>query len=99
MRSGVKLGQDLLPADDWNAGGYWESKNIYEIHEMIMKELNCHWHSPRLSLPVNWWHTAKIQELKGILLEFVRSECNRAEKNMGFKTQDGNSIANVAGNI
>lgn len=82
---GVDLGQDLLPADEWNAGGYWESKKIYEIHEMVLQELNCNWHNPPMSLPDNWWRTAKIQEIKGLLLEFVRSECKRTEKIWGFK--------------
>jgi hypothetical protein len=82
---GVNLGQDLMPANEWNAAGYWESLKIYETHGKILKELNCNWHNPPLSLPVNWWRKSSIQELKSELLEFVRSECDRTDKICGFK--------------
>ncbi|MGA2404672.1 MAG: hypothetical protein ABSG91_23715 [Syntrophobacteraceae bacterium] len=82
---GVDLGNDLMPANEWNAAGYWESRKIWEAHEKILKELNCDWHNPPLSLPANWWRKPAIQELKNGLLEFVRSECKRTEKLWGFK--------------
>ncbi len=82
---GVDFGQDLIPADEWNAAGYWESMKIYETHEKILKELNCNWHNPPLSFPANWWQKPEIQELRGRLLGFVRSECKRTENIWGFK--------------
>jgi hypothetical protein len=82
---GVNLGQDLIPADEWNAAGYWESPKVYEAQDKILKELNRNWHNPPLSLPVNWWRKSSIQELKSELLEFVRSECDRTDKIFGFK--------------
>jgi hypothetical protein len=82
---GIDLGQDLLPPDEANEAGYWESQKILEIHQMILKELNCDWHNPPLSLPPVWWRKPKFQELKSGLLEFVRSECMRTENVLGFK--------------
>jgi hypothetical protein len=82
---GIDLGQDLLQADEWNAAGYWESREIWETHEKILMELNCDWHNPPLSFPVNWWRQPNIQKLKTGLLEFVRSECRKAEGTWGFK--------------
>jgi hypothetical protein len=81
----VDLSQDLLPADEANEAGYWESQKIMEIHQIILKELNCDWHNPPLSLPTEWLRRPKIQELKSNLLEFVCSECERTEKIWGFK--------------
>jgi hypothetical protein len=82
---GVDFGQDLLPADEGNEAGYWESRKIFDTHEKILKELNCEWHNPPLSFPLSSWRKPRIQELKKDLLDFVRSECKRAEKIWGFK--------------
>jgi hypothetical protein len=82
---GVDLGQELMPADEHNLAGYWESKTIFEIHKQILKELNCDWHNPPLSFPAEWWRKPKIEELKGNLVEFVHSECERTERIWGFK--------------
>ena len=81
----MDLGQDLIPANEWNVAGYWESREILETHQNILKELNCDWHNPPLSFPANWWRKPEIQELKSRLLGFVRSECKRKEKIWGFK--------------
>ncbi len=83
--AGVEFGQDLIPADEANAAGYWESRRICQIHEQIFEELNCTWKNPPLPLPVNWWRSPNIQELKGGLIEFVRSERERTDKIWGFK--------------
>ncbi|MGC8490831.1 MAG: sulfotransferase family protein [Syntrophobacteraceae bacterium] len=82
---GVDLGQDLLGADEWNAAGYWESRNIQSIHEKILAELSCSWDNPPLSFHADWFFRPRIQELKKELIEFVGSECNRTEKILGFK--------------
>jgi hypothetical protein len=82
---GVDVGQDLMPADESNAAGYWESRTIFDIHQKILKEMNCTWQNPPLHLPVNWWRNSNIQQLKSGLLEFVRSECERTDKIWGFK--------------
>jgi hypothetical protein len=82
---GVDLGQDLNPANEWNEAGYWESRQILETHDIILKELNCVWSNPPLSFPANLWRKPEIQELKSRLLGFVRSECKRTEKIWGFK--------------
>ncbi len=82
---GVDIGQDMAPADEWNAAGYWESRTIFQIHETILEELNCTWKTPPLHLPANWRRNSNIQQLKSGLLEFVRSECDRTDKMWGFK--------------
>jgi len=82
---GVDIGQDRAPADEWNAAGYWESRTIFQIHEKILKQLNCTWKNPPMHLPVNWWRNSNIQQLKSGLVEFVHSECDRTDKIWGFK--------------
>lgn len=82
---GVDFGQDLIPGDERNAAGYWESQTIFEIHEKILKELNCNWHTPPMSFPADWWHKPSIQELKNGLVEFVGSNCRNTDKLWGFK--------------
>ena len=82
---GVDLGQDLMPATEYNAAGFWESTTIFDIHQKILKELNCDWSNPPLFFPANWWRKPRIQELKSALLEFVGSECKKTEKLWGFK--------------
>jgi hypothetical protein len=82
---GVDFGLDLMPADESNAAGYWESMTIFETHQKILKELNCDWHNPPLSLPADCWRKPVILELKSGLVEFVRSECERTDKIWGFK--------------
>ncbi len=82
---GVDFGPDRMPADEFNAAGYWESDAIYQIHEKILYELHCTWQGVPLQLPVNWWRNSNIQQLKSGLLDFVRSECERTDKIWGFK--------------
>lgn len=82
---GVDFGQDLLPATEWNAAGYWESQVIFEIHDKILNELNCSWHSPPPFLSNDWSHKVNIREQKTSLLEYVRSQCEGTDKVWGFK--------------
>ncbi len=82
---GVDVGQDLMPADESNAAGYWESATIFDIHHKILEAMNCTWQNPPMHLPADWWRNSNIQQLKNGLLEFVRSECERTDKIWGFK--------------
>jgi len=82
---GVEFGEELLPADSFNAAGYWESKIICETHAKILGELNCDWHNPPLSFPADWWRKSSIQELKKILVDYVASNCKANDKIWGFK--------------
>jgi hypothetical protein len=82
---GVDLGDDLVPADQWNVAGHFESRKIAITHEKIMKELNCDWHNPPLRFDADWWRKPGVQALKKELVDFVRSECERTEKIWGFK--------------
>jgi hypothetical protein len=86
---GVDFPQDLIPANEWNAAGNWESWTIHDIHENVLKELDCSWNNLPLSLPVDWWLRPEIQTLKRDLVEFVRSECRRSDKVWGFKDPRG----------
>jgi len=82
---GVEFGDELLPADSFNAAGYWESRTICETQDKILKELNCDWHNPPLSFPADWCRKPGIQELKKILVEYVGSQCSSDGKIFGFK--------------
>lgn len=50
---GADLGTDLLaPAED-NIKGFWEHKDVVDIHEKLLAELGCSWEDVR-SLPKGW---------------------------------------------
>ena len=82
---GIDVGQDLMPADESNAAGYWESTTIFDIHHKILAAMNCTWQNPPPHLPAGWRSNSDIGQLKSGLLEFVRSECERTDKIWGFK--------------
>lgn len=82
---GVDFGEDLTAGDESNEAGYWESQTIRLIHKQILARLNCQWHNPPLFFPPDWQHNPEIRKLRGELLRFVRSQCEKTEKVWGFK--------------
>ncbi len=82
---GVGLGHDLMEADQWNAGGYWESKIIFEIHGKILEKFGRQWHSVPPALPAGWLQSPWVGEFRAGLLELTRSECEKAGGLWGFK--------------
>jgi hypothetical protein len=52
---GVPVGaeEDLMPADDANQKGYWESRRLTDFQELLLREQGGSWDSPP-SLPTGW---------------------------------------------
>ena len=45
---GVDLGpeEELVPADRWNAGGYWENPRLVRLSDSLLAELGGGWDLP-----------------------------------------------------
>ncbi|HTI88482.1 MAG TPA: hypothetical protein VL966_17915 [Alphaproteobacteria bacterium] len=52
--AGVPLPARLMPADPDNADGYWESADLYYLHNAILTSLQSAWNDPR-EIPEAWF--------------------------------------------
>jgi hypothetical protein len=52
-RLGFSAGTKLLPANQFNARGYFENENLNQLLDKFLSELDRTWHDERL-LPANW---------------------------------------------
>jgi hypothetical protein len=52
--AGVPLPSRLMPADDGNTDGYWESADLYYLHNAILASLQSAWNDPR-EIPETWF--------------------------------------------
>ena len=50
---GIDFGPDLIPAAADNPRGFWEHREIVEIHELLLGSLASNWNDYR-ALPENW---------------------------------------------
>ena len=84
---GVPLSDDLMAPTEQNARGYFESTEISRIHDEIFEAMGMRWTTSNLVTPFakNWWHAARIQQLKGQLADIVQREINRHNGLWGFK--------------
>ena len=70
---GAQLPTNLLPADEHNEQGYWEPKNIVEIHDELLASAGSSWHdvSP---FPRSWYRSVEARQFRDRLVEAVRLE-------------------------
>ena len=70
---GAQLPTNLLPADEHNEQGYWEPKNIVEIHDELLASAGSSWHdvSP---FPRSWYRSVEARQFRDRLVEAVRVE-------------------------
>jgi hypothetical protein len=84
---GVSLSEDLMPATEANAIGYFESLGITAIHDELLKALGNSWHgSTTLSpFPPNWWRLPHVAQYKEQLKARVSDDIARVSGAWGFK--------------
>lgn len=84
---GVALSDDLMEATEFNAKGYFESKEISRIQDAILASLGMEWKTTGLEVPFpqNWWRDASVQAHKAELAAIVRAELDRHDGLWGFK--------------
>jgi len=70
---GAQLPTNLLPADEHNEQGYWEPKNIVDIHDELLASAGSSWHdvSP---FPRSWYRSVEARQFRDRLVEAVRFE-------------------------
>jgi len=59
---GIPLGGELVPADTWNAKGYFEPIEINSIHDAILSLFGMKWNTPTTlhPLPDGWWDAPAV---------------------------------------
>ena len=81
LRLGAHTREALLPANDFNARGYWEDSDVVAIHDRILSDLNRSlesWQSA-LPLPEGWMDRPQVVEQTRALETLVQSEIARSE--------------------
>jgi hypothetical protein len=74
--AGVPLPARLMPADSSNSDGYWESVDLYHLHNAILASLNSAWNDPR-EIPEVWFGPASADasaQLAAWLAEEMRGK-------------------------
>jgi len=70
---GVKIGENLLaPAED-NQAGYWEQKDVIQIHQDLLESQGADWHDT-LPLPNGWVDAPAAQKALSDLRALVRAQ-------------------------
>lgn len=84
---GVPLSDDLMEPTEFNAKGYFESKEISRIQDAMLASLGMTWKTTGLEVPFpqNWWREAAAQSHKAELTDIVRAELDRHNGLWGFK--------------
>ncbi len=69
---GAYLGEeeDFLPSGPDNAEGFWERKDVVDLHDRIMTAYSRFWHTA-LPLPNQWEHSEKIKPFRDELLKLI----------------------------
>jgi hypothetical protein len=70
---GAKLPSNLMAAQDDNEAGFWESLELYHIHEKLMQAVNTSWNDIG-SFPNDWLTSSDAEPYKKLLLEFLDQE-------------------------
>jgi len=84
---GVPLSDDLMPPTQFNQKGYFESSEIRDIHDEILKCFNMLWSTSTIThpLPPQWWLLPQVAPWRAKLVEIVNSEFEKNGPLWGFK--------------
>lgn len=84
---GVRLSDDLIPAAEENAQGYFESSVVSDVQEALLKAFGSQWWTSTTlqPLPANWWRLPAIAPYKQRLKEYVQAELAKSGGVWGFK--------------
>lgn len=75
---GLHAGNKLLPANDFNARGYFECADIVAAHDELLESLGSSWDDVR-PLPDGWQDSSAFREAKSRLLSVFNAEFGSAE--------------------
>lgn len=75
---GLHAGNKLLPANDFNARGYFECADIVAAHDELLDSLGSSWDDAR-PLPEGWQYSSALQEAKARLLSIFNAEFGNTE--------------------
>lgn len=70
---GVSLGDELIPPDENNRLGYFESPTVGRIHDHLLRALGSAWYASTTvkPLPNQWWRLPAVQPFKQQLRDLV----------------------------
>ena len=73
---GVPMGQNLLPANEYNKWGYFEDTEVVKIHNQLLTDLQRPWGSVRHSfpMPVDWETSKAAAKARKALTRYLKSE-------------------------
>ncbi len=69
---GVELGDDLLPARFDNRQGYWEHRQIFDLHESLLSRAGSAWHDYR-PMPRGWRDLEEVQASRDELRSLIEN--------------------------
>lgn len=84
---GVRLSDNLMPATEANAMGYFEAIDIVDTHDAILKALGRTWASSSTiaPYPADWTALPNIGGLRSRLKDIARTEIAKSSEPWGFK--------------
>ena len=84
---GIQLGENLIPPDGNNVGGYYEEREIFLTHERILSLLGRSWDTIAAlqPFPPLWWRSSEIESVIGELVDLVNSRTDKFGDQWGFK--------------
>jgi hypothetical protein len=75
---GAQLPKNLMPANPANEAGYWESMDLYSIHEEMLSSAGTAW-DDILPFPEAWYTSEKAEQFQQRILSVLRKDFNAAQ--------------------
>jgi hypothetical protein len=75
--AGAQLPKNLMPANPANEKGYWESMDLYSIHDEILSNAGTSWDDV-LRFPEGWFVSEEAQDAQRRILAVLRQEFRAA---------------------
>jgi hypothetical protein len=75
--AGAQLPKNLMPANPANEKGYWESMDLYSIHDEILSNAGTSWDDV-LRFPEGWFAGEEAQDVQRRILAVLRQEFRAA---------------------
>jgi glycosyltransferase involved in cell wall biosynthesis len=72
---GVDLGDNLVPADQYNEKGHWENRAVVDLNERLLGLIGRQCHDDRL-LPAGWEERLAVKQLATTIPELLNSQFN-----------------------
>ena len=83
---GIRIDEDLMPGDEHNERGYFESQRIVELNESILVGLGANWHTfLSLSVGDGWENNPILDPAKQRLMALVKARIGQSQGVWGFK--------------